>query len=275
MSESLVLSLYKYFTIDKDGYIHLSPIFFPDGSKENMKFDSNFVASVNKISGIMNRAVDLWAFSGASQDDYSRIAIASMRMQAFVSLFNTTEYPEYLKDPFISQNEWTISMPKVTDDAKTLVHKNDAMKALLASGGTNSLPDKKITDNPLSQIQKTFGNILQEQITREVDGFRITNATMSILPKDSQVPIFFTISFKTSLDLWTVSEWKILYQGNNVLFSRDQYITSDFVSFFSWNAALYFQKISASIQENPGIVGDVILFIWDNRITIWWYSFNL
>ncbi len=274
LSESLVLSLYKNFTLDRDGYIYLSPVFFPDGPNEKMKFDSNFVASINKISGIMKRTVNLWSFSGASQEDYSRLSVASMRMQAFVSLFNPTEYPEYVKDPFISQSEWAIALPKITDDAKSLAHKNDATKAQLASTGTSNAVDTTI-DNPLSQIQNTFGNIPQEQITREIDGFRITNAVMSISAKDSGLPIFFTISFKTSLDIGTISEPKVLYEWRNVLFSRNQYSTSDFVSFLSWNAPLYFQKISASIKENPWVTGDVMIFVWDNRITIGGYSFNL
>jgi hypothetical protein len=275
LSESLVLSLYKYFTIDQNWYIYLSPIFFPDGPNEKMKFDSNFVASVNKIYGIMNRAVDIWSFPGSSKEDYSRLNTASMRMRAFVSLFNNTEYPEYIKDPFISQDAWGISIPKLTDDTVALVHKNDAMKATTSLSG-NNLPTPDISwDNPLLRIQKLFGNIPQEQITREVDWFRVSGASMRLESKNAQPPIFFTISFKASLDLVTISEVQIEYEGHNITFSRNQYLTNDFLAFLSSNASLYFQKISASLLENPWVTGDIIFFIWDNRITIWGYSFNL
>ncbi len=275
LSESIVLSLYKYFTIEQDGYIYLSPIFFPDGLNEKMKFDSNFIASVNKIYGIMNRAVDLWSFPGSSREDYSRLNIASMRIRAFVSLFNNTEYPEYIKDPFIAHNEWGIFIPKLTDDTTALSHKNDAMKTTISSSG-NTLPTPDTSwDSPLLRIQKIFGNIPQELITREVDWFRISRASMYLESKNSQPPVFFTISFKTSLDLVTISELQIEYEGNNITFSRNQYWTNDFLSFLSSNAYLYFQKIWVSLLENPWVNGNIVIFIWDNRVTIWGYSFNL
>jgi len=154
-------------------------------------------------------------------------------MQAFVSLFNATEYPEYIKDPFISQKESTLSIPKLAANNTALARKNDAIRTQIESRNTNPSPDIPTMDTPLSQIQKIFGNIPQEQITRETDGFRITNAAMSISSKDSQLPIFFTISFKTSLDLSTVSELKIVYEGRNIIFSRNQYLTKEFVSFLS------------------------------------------
>jgi len=240
-----------------------------------MKFDSNFIASVNRIYGIMNRAVSLWAFSGSSTEDYSRLNNASMRIHAFVWLFDNTEYSEYIKDPFISDNQWGVSLPKLTDDMTALAHKNDAMK-LAASLSWNTTPTPESNwDNPLLKIQKTFGDIPQEQITREVDGFRISRASMHLESKNSQPPIFFTISFKTSLDLVSISELQLEYEGHTITFSRNQYLTSDFLSFLSSNASLYFQKISASLLENPWVTGDIVLFIWDNRITIWGYSFNL
>lgn len=252
-------SLYSYYTVSEDDAIYVSPD-LREWTK--LKISDDFKQNIDNINGVIEFITpsieSLWSSSGGSDvDTYTRIQDEVIRLKAFWSLIDETNYKEYIKSPYKSLSWSKIPLPVIDEKSSLVVHADVSVIEKVKN-------TKLLTTDPrIMEVQKIWPEAQTSSWTLEGDYVRVIRAPYTIARDDGSSS---TVEISALYKDGNLSDLIIFYNDYTIQVVSDTLSTSIYYSLLS-DLKYYLKTIDDTLNWQP-TTGDIRIFPLKKRINI-------